>query len=200
MKQIKNTRFLFLAVGFGALLFVLLVTGSLVVADTQKRAKSDYGYLNQVSAKAATAKMTDVIAVALEKAETAGMKNSPKEMRIVSGVYREFERPGESDSFYDKKRVHVVWIVSEPYKIVLPGARNQVVSHLYVFVDSETGQAFEFRYGEKPSPQLEQIAWQRVTKADIGKFPVPVFSYDAYLPPAKGDQANPSATETPVSK
>lgn len=128
------------------------------------------------------------------------MKNSPKEIRIVSDVYKTFERPGESDSFYDKKRVYVVWIVSEPYKIVMPGARNQVVSHLYVFIDAETGQAFEFRYSEKSILELDQMAWQRVTKADIGKFPVPVFSYDAYLPPAKGDQANPSATETPVSK
>lgn len=41
MKQLKNTRFWFLVVGLGVLIFFLWVTASFVVANTQTRATSD---------------------------------------------------------------------------------------------------------------------------------------------------------------
>jgi hypothetical protein len=115
---------------------------------------------------------TDVISVALEESKLRGLVGDPEQISIVHGALSNFSLPG--DEFPAERTVWLAWIKGT-FFLNWPGADNRPANNLYVFIDADTGQAFQFLGAMSPIDQFNPKAWINVSKNDIGKFPIPKF-------------------------
>lgn len=173
-----------------------LTTTSLAKARNDKQSETRYLLVNPNPA--ANAGTTNAIQVAVAQARVLGMESAPLAMRITQGVYKDFESEGEEDSLYDSKNVYAVWLTTEPFQVIAPGARQRTVTQLVFFVDIQNGHPFGFSYGNSIDPQMIGRAWQSVTLANAGNYPVPVFDPENLIPVNANPDAMPESTATPV--
>ncbi len=125
-----------------------------------------------------TAEMTDAISVALDLAESSGLIGEPDEMYISKGVYSEFMPPGTLESSYADHTVWVVWFKAE-FLFNGISVSNFPVDNLYIYIDANTGLPFERLAGKSSVEEFSQKPWTKVSKSDIGKFPIPKFASGA---------------------
>lgn len=175
---------------------IYLMTSSMVKAQKEKPTESAYLAVNPNPA--ANAKNTNALKVALTQARALGMKSEPLAIRITKGAYKDFQAVGESDSLYDSKIVYAVWLSTEPFQIIAPGARQRTVTQLVFFIDVRNGHPFGFTYGNNIESQLTKHAWQSLTLANAEQYSVPVFDPDNLIPVNHNAEIKAEATETPA--
>jgi hypothetical protein len=118
----------------------------------------------------------------------------PDDIQIAKGTYSEFMPPGTLDSVYKERSVLVVQIKAK-FLLNAPGASDMPVDYLYIYIDEKTGMPFEIVAWTQPIQDFDQKTWVKVSKDDIGKFPVPDF---ASSESAAVDSISPTPTRVPV--
>lgn len=144
------------------------------------------------SATAATGQ-TDVLSVALRVAQAHGLQGEPTAMYITSGAYQSLQGSATdaAETVYDTNTVWLVQIQSD-INFSGYGVRNKPMKYLYIYIDTVSGLPFQVTASPQQLSDFNGFAWQRVTKADIGKFPVVEYTSDT-----SGASSRPTATRAP---
>jgi hypothetical protein len=139
------------------------------------------------------ASTTDALTVALDVAQAHGLKGDPAEMYIVRGRYSQLKPPSVAEGPDDSRNVLLVWLKAKYTYQSLNGHVFQA-DHTYVYIDTDTGEVFLEGGGPAPIKGLDLKPWQKVTKADIGKFPVP-----RKVSGSTNQTSSPQPTITPIN-
>ena len=166
-------------------LFMLIVVGSQWTLPSAGANNADF------TADRSEGSTTDVISVALNVAKSTGLSD-PDEMHIARGIYDEFTPPEVIESVDAGRDVWVVWLNGK-FLFNWVDAHNMPVNNLYVYVDAKTGLPFEIRAEQSPIEKFRSKTWSKVSKSDIGKFPVPKVA-----PGEENGISSPSAPPTPA--
>lgn len=127
------------------------------------------------AAIAPTPIMTDALATALRFARGYGLKAAPTDMHIASGQLGDI--PGYAVN--DDRAVYIVWLTAPEFQMGNgPGGR---VTNVYIVITIDTGAPLLISGRRAPRPEFSSLAWEQVTTADMGRFPVPD---NRYLPGA----------------
>ncbi len=179
MKHNKWTRYILLTL---VLLTLILIQVSQLSLSASAANEPSQNAIEQV----------DLIKLALDEANLKGLLGKPEEINVFQSSLRELALPG--DEYYDHNLVWLVW-VKGTIMPTWPGIhpRPNPAKNLYIFIDADTGQAFQFLATDSPIEQLSQKSWIGVSENDIGKFNVPKFTFSEE---ATGD--SPAPTPTPV--
>lgn len=156
---------------------VLFVAIAISIAGNQRSllpAKAGSAYQTVLDVQPSS-KMTDALSVALNTAKASGLSTDPDDIQIAKGTYSEFMPPGTLDSVYKDRSVLVVQIKAE-FLFNAPGVSNMPVNYLYIYIDEKTGVPFEDLAWTQPIQDFAQKTWVKVSKDDIGKFPIPDFA------------------------
>lgn len=117
--------------------------------------------------------MTDALATALRFARGYGLKAAPTDMHIASVQLGDI--PGYAVN--DDRAVYIVWLTTPEFQMGIgPGGR---VTQVYIVITIDTGAPLLISGRRAPRPEFSSFAWEQVTPADMGRFPVPD---NRYLP------------------
>jgi hypothetical protein len=171
------------------IVLVMALTLFLATAITSQGSTSGVGAnAGQSNVSATKRGMTDAITVALDNAKSRGLTHEPDAIYVIQGSYgdlqpngsilRPFAHPNAMTPYEEK--VYLVWIKA---KFTLAGMSASVpVEHLFQYISINTGQPFEMMGGPDTvfgPPMLRDDMslkpWTKVSTADIGKFPVPIW-------------------------
>lgn len=175
-----------------ALLMVVLLLALVAIGSqgpTQAAIASNTG--QSLTEMGVTGQVTDVISVALDVAKSSGLTGDPSDMYIAQGVYKELRGPSVLESIYDDR---IVWVVRLDAGFAFDGYGVSAfpINHLYIYIDAETGFALGRSAAKSPVEELNRQSWVKVSKSDIGKFPIPKFVPDGSGADSPGPTATPA--------